>query len=335
MDNNYSWETTVQPFDPSRYYTSPEQDAVVNDEARILSSPVYYDFSDGLRDVDYFQATIPEATNPNAPAPTTSQPTTDTSTVFNKSYTRTEKFGNNIFGAGYYVNAYITATAATGSTAKKVEALGEGRVFATSFNTEKEIVRGRAYISGQQGGSNSGTATVYAMGQQIFTTNLYANFAPAPINWSRTFFTVSKTFMIGPVPLKVKASLSGGVKLTVTGQVGPTVAKLDAAPGGWASVTGSASVNIIIASFGVSSTLTLVNATLPSTGELFWNYCTLDWKLKSDLNLTTLSGIVEAYVKVKFLFFKKTWKVKIANWSGSVKNISLSNIYGSKVLGTC
>lgn len=335
LNNTVSWDTGIMPFNPSQAYTTTQQDTVVNEESRILNAPVYFDFSDGLRDVDYLQKVIPEATQQSVPLPTQTQPTTDTAQVFNKSYTRTEKFGNNIFGGGYSINAYINATTASSAGPKKVEALGEGYVYGQAFNVEKEIVRARAYINGQQGGSNSGTAALYAMGQQLWSANLYTTFAPTPINWSRTFFSVSKTFMIGPVPITVKASLSGGVRLTVTGEVGPTVARLTANPGAFANVTASAAVNIVIASFGVSCDLRLVNANLPSIGELFWPFCTLDWKLKSDLQLNYLAGTLQGYVKVKILFFKKTWKVTIASWSGFTKNFNLLNLFGSQNLGLC
>lgn len=335
MNNTVPWDTGIIPFSSSRTYTTPEQDTVVNDESRILSAPVYYDFSDGLRDVNYLQKVIPEANTQWVPVPIQTQPTTNTAQVFDKSFTRDEKFGNNIFGGGYYINAYIKATTATSTTPKKVEALGEGYVYGKAFNVEKEIVRGRAYINGQQGGSNTGTAALYAMGQQIWSANLSYSFAPTPINWSRTFFNVSKTFMIGPVPVTVKASLSGGVRLTVTGEVSPTVARLNVNAGGFANVSASAAVNIVIASFGVSSDVRLVNANLPSSGELFWPFCTLDWKLKSDLQLNYLSGTLQGYAKVKLLFFKKTWNVVIASWPGFTKSINLLNIYGSQNLGFC
>ncbi|HEX5744739.1 MAG TPA: hypothetical protein VFZ09_00770 [Archangium sp.] len=334
MNNTVPWDTVVMPFSPTRVYSTPEQDTVVSDESRILNAPVYFDFSDGLRDVNYLQAVIPEATTQFVPPPTEGQPTTQTAQVFEKSWNKNEKVGNNIFGAGYVINAFIKATTAT-TTPKTVEALAEGYVYGKAFNVEKELVRARAYINGQQGGSNSGTAALYAMGQTIWSTNLYATFAPAPLNWSRTFFDVSKTFMIGPVPVTVRASLSGAARFSLTGEVGPTVARLTATAGGSANVSASAGVNIVIASFGVSSDLRLINVNLPAVGELFWPLCTLDWKLKSDLQLNYLSGTLQGFVKVKILFFKKTWTIKIASWPGWTRNISLLNIFGSLNLGIC
>jgi hypothetical protein len=238
--------------------------------------------------------------------------------------------------AGYQIDASITSTTATTTAAKKVEALGEGKIFGTAFGFEKEIVRGRAYVSGQQGGANNGTAALYLLGNQVWGTSLYAQFNYAPQPWNRTFFSASKTFWIGPVPVNVKLNVTGGASLTVNGEIGPTVARLSAQPAAYANLTGSASASVIVAGVGVDVSLKLVDAKLPTTGELFWPYCTLDWKLQSNLVLTnTLGGKISAWARISLLFFKKTWRVTIAEWAGINRNISVLNIYGSKVLGLC
>jgi hypothetical protein len=338
MDNNYSWETPNYYFDPSVYYFAYEREMIVQDELAVTAGSLSTD-SDGSAIININQGSIPEATQQNVPPPVEQMPGNDGMTTqsgdYNKSYSRTQRFGNNIFGAGYAINANITATNATATAPKRVDAFAEGKVFATAFNREQEIVRGRAEVHGQEGGANSGNAALFAMGQQIWSTNLYKTFAPTPIDWSRTFFSISKTFMVGPVPISVTASLAGGVKLTVTGEVGPTVARLTATPGGWSRATASASVNIIVASFGVSGNLTLINTSMPSKGELFWPYCTLNWTLKSNLQLNTLSGYLDLFAKIKFLFFSKTWTVNIARWSGLTYNWELVNVNGTKDLGIC
>ncbi|MFB1485108.1 hypothetical protein [Corallococcus sp. RDP092CA] len=347
LDDKTPWETPVLPFNPSSTYTAPEQDAVVQAESELLNAPVYLDMNDGMRHLQYGQATIPEAATQNVPPPTETVPTQDLSGLrsaelgaaltgpVTKSYQRTELFGNNIFGAGYNVSAAITATPATSTTAKKQEALTEGRVHGTAFNIQKELVRGRATVCGQQGGCNSGNAALYAMGAMIWSTSLAGNFAPTPINWSRSFFSVSKTFMVGPVPLTVKASLTGGVTMRVNGQVNPLVAALTGAAGGFANVVASAAVNVAIASFGVTGSLRLINATVEALASLDWSLCMASWRLKASLNLNALSGTLTGFVKIKLLFFKKTWNVTIANWSGIVRNLVLYNASGSISASGC
>lgn len=336
MNNAYPWESSY-PWHPTVAYASSEQQLVIQDELEVTGGILSTDSSGSLITVP--QGNIPEAVRPNVPPPVEILPAVDSagtpSPSYNKSYSRTESFGNSLFGGGYAINASITATDGTLTSAKTVEAYAEGKVTGTAFSYQKELVRGRADIRGQQGGANSGTAALYAMGQQIWSANLSYTFSPTPINWSRTFFNVSKTFMVGPVPITVKASLAGGVKLNVLGEITPTVARLTATPGGWSNVTASASVNIIIASFGVEGSLTLINATMPSVGELFWPLCTINWTLKSDLSLNTLGGTLSLYAKINFLFFSKKWTVTIAKWNGLTYNWSLLNVNGTKELGIC
>lgn len=339
LDNRIPWETQVLPFDANATYTPPEQDAVVNDEAQLLNAPILLDINDGRRNVNYLQATIPEASTPNVPPPSETPPTQTGAglkligqmavTPVSVYYQRTERFGNSIFGAGYNVNTSVTATPANGTVAKKEEALAEGRLFGTAFNTEKELVRGRAYVCGQQGGCNSGTAALYALGSQIWSANLAGTFAPTPINWSRSFFSVSKSFMVGPVPVTVKSQLTGGVKMGLNGQVSPALAAITSYAGGWANVVASAAVNVAIASFGVSGSLSLINATAQAAASLGWTLCSPSWSLKADLNLSALKGSLQAFVKVNFLFFKKTWNVTIANWPGISKALNLANYSGT------
>ncbi|WP_233262290.1 hypothetical protein [Vitiosangium sp. GDMCC 1.1324] len=335
LNDHYAWESTVAPFNPDGAYSVGQQNAIIQDELSRSGGTLSFDPSDYSHNITIEQPTIPEATQHMVPAPTEILPWTTPFGTFNKTYSRVERFGNNIFGAGYAVNATITAETATPTQDKRVDAMAEGKIVGTAFNYEKELVRGRAQVSGQQGGANSGTAALYALGQEIWSTNLYATYEPAPINWSRTFFSASKSFMVGPVPITVKASLAGGVKLAVKGIVGPTVARLTATPGGWSNVTASASVDVIILAFGLEGALSLINASLPSVGELFWPVCTLDWTLKSNLDLNTLSGTLKLFARIKFLFFKKTWWVTIAEWSGITRNWSLLNLTGSQPLGIC
>ncbi|WP_224240219.1 hypothetical protein [Hyalangium gracile] len=337
LNNKIPWETQVLPFVENGTYTPPEQDAVVNSEAQLLGAPVMFDINDGLRNVNQLQAIIPEATTPTVPPPSETPPTqTSAGSLIGKSslprsvyYQRTEKFGNSLFGAGYNINTSVTATPANTTQARKQEALAEGRIYGTAFSFERELVRGRAYVCGQQSGCNSGTAALYAMGSQIWSANLAGSFAPAPINWSRTFFSVSKSFMVGPVPLTVKALLTGAVKMGVSGQVNPALAAVTSYAGGVANVVASAAVNVAIAAFGVSGSLSLINATAQAAASLGWNLCSPTWSLKADLNLSALYGSLNAFVRVNFLFFKKTWNVTIASWPGISRYVNLLNSSGT------
>lgn len=335
LNNAVPWESQVAPFVPGASYTTNQEYAILQDETNRTGGQLQFDTSDFTHDINIQQAVIPEAFQHQVPPATEIMPWTNPTQTFNKSYVRTEKFGNSLFGAGYHLNAVLTAETATINADKKVVAVAEGKLFAAVFSSEHDLVRGRAQVVGQNGGDNSGTAALYVLGQEVWSTSLYATYSPPPINWSRTFFNASKTFMVGPVPITVKASLSGGVKLAVQGLIGPTVARLSAIPGGWSNVTASASVDVIIVAFGVEGSLALINATLPASGEVFWPVCTLDWKLKTDLDLNTLSGTLKAFARIRILFFKKTWWVTIAQWGGITHQRTLLGVEGSQPLGIC
>lgn len=335
LNNTVAWESQVAPFVPGASYTTNQEYAILQDEANRTGGQLQFDLSDYTHNIDIQQAVIPEAFQHQVPPATEIMPWTNPAQTFNKSYVRTEKFGNSLFGAGYHLNAVLTAETATVNADKKVVAVAEGKLFAAVFSSEHDLVRGRAQVVGQNGGDNSGTAALYVLGQEVWSTSLYATYSPPPINWSRTFFNASKTFVVGPVPITVKASLSGGVKLAVQGLVGPTVARLSAIPGGWSNVAASASVDVIIIAFGVEGSLALINATLPASGEVFWPVCSLDWKLKTDLDLNTLSGTLKAFARIRILFFKKTWWVTIAQWGGITQKRTLLGIEGSQPLGIC
>lgn len=333
MDNNYPWETQTYPFNSNGTYTQTQQQTILQNETSLSGGTL------SGQDLAINQGSIPEASQTNVPAPVEHLPDSDevqtSGSTYNKAYSKAQFFGNSMFGAGYDLNASITSTDSTMTQAKRVDAFAEGKVYATAFNNQKEIVRGRAEVHGQEGGSNTGTAALFAMGQQIWSTNLNYTFSFTPINWSRPFFTVSKYFMVGPVPINVTASMAGGVKLTISGEIAPTVAKLNAVPGGWANVNASASVSIVVASFGVQGGLTVINVTLPTYGELFWPLCTINWKLKTDLTLNTLSGYLDLFAKINFIFFSKTWTLNIARWNGLNYNLNLVNLNGTKDLGIC
>ncbi|SEU37126.1 hypothetical protein [Stigmatella erecta] len=336
MNDSLPWESSY-PFVVGGYYTSTDQAAIINEEVDatggILSS------EGGAPLININQGNIPEAVRPNVPPVVEHFPSPDSMQVqtpgYNKSYSRTQSFGNSMFGGGYAIDTAVTATDGTLAEAKTVEAFADGKVFGTAFNTQKELVRGRVDIKGQANGPNTSKAVLYAMGQQIWSSNLSARFEPTPVDWSRTFFSISKTFMVGPVPISVKASLAGGVKLKVLGEINPTLAKLTAEPGGFSNVTASASVNIIVASFGVEGGLTLINAKMPTLGQLDWPLCTVNWQLSSKLNLNTLSGTLSLFAKIKFLFFSKKWTVTIARWNGLTYDWTLLGVNGTKDLGIC
>jgi hypothetical protein len=351
LNDNYPWESSM-PFDPTIEYTPEEQQAVIDEEVRLSGGRLTVD-TDGTPNIVIMQPTIPEATRdtsappteiyeedgqippPQLKSPGLISPTLAPATM-SRHYVYGDDFGNSMFGAGFFIDTFVKATEATATTGKKVQAYIDGKVKATAFKHTEEVIRGRAEVAGQQGGTNSGTARLYVRGNQIYSKNLSASFTMTPINWTRDFFAVSKWFWVGPIPMKVRAALTGGVKLSVSGKISPTEAKLSVTPGGYVNVMASVGVDIIVLSFGVQGSLMLINVGLPATAELIWPLCSgLTWKLGSNLSLNALSGTIQLYARLKILFIKKTWYLTIANWPGYAFNIPLFTKSGSVGMGIC
>gem|GEM_PF-4589900 len=246
---------------------------------------------------------------------------------FSKTFHKSEGFGNNTFGAGYVVDVSLNGIPASASAGAKLDAVAEGKVWAKAFSsTEREVVRARASGSAQQNAFATAKVNVYVMGSQVYSKDLTSGTLVDEPLFNRTFFSASKTFTILFIPVTVTASLNGNAGIKVDGSVNTTVVKLVATPKGSVYASASAAVNVIVASIGVEGNLTLINASLPTTGQLVSTSCsTLDWNLKSDFNINTLSGNLKAFVKIKLLFIKKKASLTIAQWSGSTKNWNLVN----------
>ncbi|MDC0713170.1 hypothetical protein POL68_32210 [Stigmatella sp. ncwal1] len=352
LENNYSWESG-HVYSPRYTYTPEEQEAIIADELRITGGRRSTD-TDGAAVISIIQPTIPEATRDTSPPDVDvyeenglppppqfqMQPQDFNKSLspayFSRRYYHKKTLGNPLFGASYFVDTFVKGTEASSTTAKKVQSYVENKVSATAFKATRDVIRARADVAGQ-GNNTSGTVRLYAMDQQVYSKNLSGTFSVAPFDMSRSFFKASKWFMVGPVPMKVTASLAGGVKLSLTGKVSATEAKLNMSPGGHVTATATAGVNIIIFSFGVEGNLKLINVTTPAIAELSWPDCSAAaYKLSAARTLNTMSGNIKLFAKVTlFWFIKKTWYLTIANWAGITVSDTLWSKSGSYALGIC
>lgn len=337
LDDKIPWESSY-PFEPGLDYLPWEQAQIIQEEVTLTAGKPATDNA-GVPVITVDQGAISESSLAIAPPAIEILPAEDgmqgQSSSYAKSYSRKQGFGNDNFGAGYAIDANITVIEAVGAEAKQVDASADGRVYATAFRHQEDIVRGRAQIHGQSGQRNSGTAAMYVLGQEVWSGNLAFKFSITPLNWSRNFFDVQQRFMVGPVPVAVTAALAGGVKLSADGEIDATVAKLTTTPGGYTSVTASAAVDVVIAAFGVEGNLMLINVMLPAAGAVDWPQCTLNWSLKTNLALNTLSGSIDLFARIKFLFFEKKWLLNIAKWSGLTYSLQLVDASGVRELGVC
>lgn len=232
----------------------------------------------------------------------------------NRNYHYENGFGNSNFGAGYVVDASVNNT--PGTLGPTFDARGEGRVYGRIFGTNRDAVQVSAYANSPAGGAASASANVYILGSQVFARSFTATYSTGASFGPRRFFSANFTFTVGPVPITVSASADGSVGFTGTGNLSASTLVVNVTPTGSLTAVASASVNVIIVSFGVSGSLTLVNAALPS--NLTISPCAATrWSLSVNRDIYTLSGQIDLWVKVKLLFINKKWTVTIARWSGT------------------
>ncbi|WP_224370957.1 hypothetical protein [Hyalangium versicolor] len=352
LNDNYPWEATSVAFDPRHEYTAEEQRAVLEEELRLSGGRLTTDAT-GAPVIEIIQPEIPEASQDTAPAaeeiyeengqvppPQLQQgksisPTLTPATM-SRRYYYSKGFGNNLFGSRYSTDTFVKATEATSTAAKKLSAYVESKVSGIVFKKTKDLMRARMDVAGQQGGTNGGTANLYALGQLVHSSNLAGTFSLAPVHITRDYGVFSKWFMVGPIPVKLKISLGGGVKLSLSGKISPTEARLNATPGAYATASTSAGVDLIIVAAGVTGSLTLINVGIPSIAQLVWPDCSgLTWKLAASVSLNTLSGTIKLFARLGFKFFGKTWYLTIANWPGITYTITLFSKTGSAAMGIC
>ncbi|RKH63262.1 hypothetical protein D7V93_09015 [Corallococcus llansteffanensis] len=254
--------------------------------------------------------------------------TTPTAQPFVKSFHKDDSFGSGLFGSGYSLDASLKAD----PVAYTLEASGEGKVWAKLFNSIKfDVVRATAKATSKQNENKANlVAKLYVVGAELYSQEVPFQPIGSIPEYNKTFLSKSfdMKFFESPdirytiffIPVKVKAGAYGKAGVTVNAALKPTAAKLSAIATGNIYGEATAAADVWVVSAGVKGTLTLVEASLPTSAQLALTTCgDLAWDLKSGFTLKTLSGKLEAFVKVKLFIFKKTVSLTIAKWSGSLQ----------------
>lgn len=279
----------------------------------------------------------PEASNTTAPPGSQVNPSTvdPAGQPFSKAFHKNAGFGNNLFGAGYAIDATLNGVPSTTTTGAKLDASAQGKIWGKVLGSgEIDLIRGVATASGHQSGSLDATGKVFILGSQIYEKKLALGTMTLldEVLFNREFIkSPAMSFNVMFITVTVKATLTGTAGVKVTASVGPTAARLLATPKGGVYATASASASVFVFSVGVEGTLTLIEASLPVSGQLVSSGCnTLGWDLKSSFTVQTLAGKLKAFVKIKLFFIKKKASVTIASWNGILTgNTSTWSLYNA------
>ena len=263
------------------------------------------------------------------PCPTPS-PTTSWDRVFSKS----GDFGNDYFGAGYW--AGLTFSSRPGATPSSDSFTGEAlfRAYVTVFSSDFELarIRGTAGLVGTQG---SASYIVRVLGADVRSGSASGNLTGNP-TYEATFLQKSSpTIWLGPLPVTFKGSVNGSVGVDYRAEYAMSTISLNAKPKARLYATATASVDAWLASAGVTGTVTLVQAELPSRADVVVGPTALAYGMKSSFVLTSLSGRIDAWAHVP----GHTWRTELASWdplfSGTYTITNLNSCQNPIVRPSC
>ena len=269
----------------------------VTKNAPLLSSKIAYAG-------DLVMAPDDSPTGPSAscPAPTA---TYDWDKVFSKS----DEFGNSTFGAGYWAGLTFSSRAGRAGGPDTFRGEAMAKAYATVFGSDKEVAKitGTGQMVGTQGTSSY---AVRVLGVTVRSRSVSGNLTEnAPI-YSATFFSQSKTIWLGPVPVSFSGAVKGTLGVSLEAAYSQSTLYAAAKPNAKVYAQASAGVDVWLASAGVSGTLTLVEAAVPSRAGAVVSPSNVTFEVHSDLTLASLSGKIEAYATLP----GKRWTMTLAKW---------------------
>jgi len=243
-----------------------------------------------------------------------------------KTWSKGDKFGDDNFGAAYAASATLRGKRDGLSVEGNLSA--DAMLFGNTQNVVKVTGKAEAAVVAR---SSSENLDVFVVGKNIFHhsrssgtgggTGVTLNLNKS---WDVPFFNAEKRFWVGPIPVKVKAAAAGSAGIAFNSNIGIFAVNATLVPSAKAFATAGASVDAWVAEAGVDGRLTLVEASVPTSGELDLTTAGLYYKADCDLALNYLSGRLNVYAKA----FGKRHEKKIADWAGTTKNIALAHEAG-------
>ncbi len=259
-------------------------------------------------------------------------PTTSAGPVgsFSKVWSKSNTYGNSKFGSGYSAKFTMAATGATGSANDRIYAEAIGKANVTVFGATGGI---EGYAYGKiQNTTASDSMYLKILGASVWSHSGAATMSTNP-SWSRTLAQASTLIWLGPVPVTLSAKGTGTIG--VQASFGYTAGKLTATakPYGNLKATATAGIDLVFAAAGVSANLTLINASLPAVAAVSLKTAadgksSFSYDLDLDASLNTLSGSVELWAKVWYIFGSKKWTTTVASWSGLTATYPIVDVHG-------
>jgi hypothetical protein len=238
--------------------------------------------------------------------------------------------GNYGFGAGYDATISLSANKSTLKSTGKSELKG----YATLFG--KNVTLADLEVDGDSKPTINANLTVVGI-------NLY-NYAQQGVSvydfeksYTYTFFSQSKTFTVGPVPVTVSGTVAG--TLGLAGSIGIQGNQISVGAGPYLDVTATASAALggsfgpFTLDTGVEGSLTLFNATVANTVTVAPGSSSVNTGASSNLTLTELNGSIDLFVDGKlnlvFAKYKKKWTYGIVSFTAAQQVVNFASYNGS------
>ncbi len=250
-------------------------------------------------------------------------PPEDTLESFEHSYEYRREFGNTRFGAAVDLESRLGYHPMFGG---HLSTANTARVFGRLFGRTVELVdiaaRASAVGLGPATGAGGGAGLVINVrGRDVH--NWYVGQREAGFRFfhqeptiSRTFLSRSQRFMVGPVPMRVTAALSGAAGIRMDGKLSGTHSMIEheAAPFANLSVTASAEVDMLVASMGAEARLKIIEARFPITTDVAVVDGDIEWLHEVRAELEFMAGEVLLFVRL----LRTRYERVIADWQGWV-----------------
>lgn len=175
-------------------------------------------------------------------------------------------------------------------------------------------------------GSASTSYGVYVLGAKIVGASGAAKLEKSVPVAERTLVTASSTFMLGPIPITVKAQGVGSLGIDFALAAGTSSITGTATP--WAQVDGvfSAGLGVSGLSAGIEGDLVLVKLSTPASANIAWlGGKSFSYDASLDLVINALDGSISLYGEAGP--YKKSWE--IISWTGLEYSYNLGHKSGS------
>jgi hypothetical protein len=252
--------------------------------------------------------------------PTTAEPIT-------KMFHKDQDYGNSQFGAGYVLDASLTAYPATVSNGAQLQISAEGQLVARVLGKRPTIMRAMAAAHSEQGGDISADVHLYLLKNEIWGESYHLERFHAPHLFNRVWQPVPPfPISIGVITLELGVDVGGEAGLDIYGDLTTGGPKFVLAPAGAITAVGYADVSIgvpglLSASIGVEGQVRLLDVAAPITLAAVPTACNeLRWRMGAGVTVDTLAGRLLLVAKIRIAFIKKKKEFTITEWSSLGKS---------------